>query len=70
MAVAEEQDVLKYYFYMRYTRSQSHDMLLTEVIIDRHEKTIAFLFRYDDADLFQYAIGNLVRFMQVEGWID
>ena len=54
MAMAEEEEVLKFYFYSKYKNGKGDEMILTEIVIDRNEKTIGFMFKYNDKLLFDF----------------
>ena len=70
MAKAEEEDVMKFYFYSRYNQSnRTTDYILTEAVIDRSEMTLVILCKYNRVDLFEFWASHFLSYLRQEGVI-
>jgi hypothetical protein len=67
MAIAEEEEVLKFYFYSSYRARDSPHQLFIEAVIDRAERTLGLLFKYDREDLFSFWLGHFLTYLREEG---
>lgn len=69
MAIAEEEEVLKFYFYARYLDEPIDEMIFVEVVIDRGEKTIGLTFKYENKRLFDFWNVQLLDYLRSEDLI-
>lgn len=64
MAMAEEEEVIKFYFYSKYKGLTTPELILIEVVIDRAEGTIDFLFKHGNEALFDFWSSKLFDFLK------
>ena len=70
MAMAEEEEVIKFYFYSKYKGLANPELILIEVVIDRVERTIDFLFKHDNEALFDFWSLKLFDFLKQDNLIE
>lgn len=69
MAIAEEEEVLKFYFYSRYSAQNLKETILIEAVIDRAERTLGLLCKYSRKDLFDFWYANFMEYLKGEGMV-
>lgn len=67
MAIAEEEEVLKFYFYAKYADGDISEMILMEVVIDRTEQSIGILFKFNRQDLFDFWFSGFQGYLRDVG---
>lgn len=70
MAKAEEEEVLKFYFYSRYRPAAGvPEYILTEAVIDRAEMSLGVLCKYGRDDLCEFWAAHFLAYLRQEGVI-